>query len=128
MVGELFGVDPKLNVLFVEAWKLNDGGDVAGGAAVKVEFSVAVVELAGVSFEVAPKLKPLDIFGGSLLANTASNIRPELAIDDKDGAAVVDGTMLVDDATMTGELVTSTGLTGVKVISDLLGSIEEAGF
>lgn len=126
MVGEVFGVDPKLKVLFVEAWKLNDGGDVTGGAVVKVEFSV--VELAGGSLEVFPKLKPPDIFGGSLLPNTASNIRPELAIDDNDGAAVVVGTIPVDDETMVGVLVTSAGLTGVKVISDLLGSIEVAGF
>lgn len=128
MAGEVFGVNPKLKVLVVEAGKLNDGGDVDGGAAVKVEFNVVVVELAGGPFDVAPKLKPPDAFVGSLLPNPVSNIRPELAIDDKDGAAVVDGTMLDDDATMVGELVTSTGLTGVKVISDLLGSIEEGGF
>lgn len=114
--GVVFCVDPNfdsnVDPMFDDG-KLIDGAVVVG-VAENEEVSPSVV--AEVSFEF-PKLKPPEIFGGSLLPN-----KPEFAIDDKDGAAVTAGTMLEVDTTAGAGAVTSAGLTGVKDIRDLFGS------
>lgn len=111
--GVVFCDDPKAKLLMFGDGKLIEGAVVVG-AAENEEVSPSVG--AEVSFEF-PKLKPPEIFGGSLLPN-----KPELAIDDKDGAAVTAGTMLDVDTTACAGAVTSAGFTGVKVIRDLFGS------
>lgn len=122
---ETVGLAPKLNGAAACAWKLKDGGAVvvtveATGSAGAEVTAFKLLKLLKVDVEV-PKEKPLLVFGVSLLGLPKEKA---LGVVEAPNEMTAGGTEL-EVGTREGTLEVTAGLaTGVKDISDLLGSIE----
>lgn len=126
VVVAITGFAPKLNDVADGVWKLKDGVDVVvsvGTEAAAEGITDNVLEPPNpIELALLSKLKPLATFGASLLLPKENPL--VVLCDVNDGAAARDAKALVVDGTDDATTVGSGLAIGVKLIIDLLGSID----